>query len=439
MIQAGQKAVFQQTNVALTQIRQVEIDYFSQFFTNFGTQCFLLAGFICGSISQTPAFQAECNYFWQILYNLGAAGCVAFAVQAMIGAVFISVFGQGLAIRGPLGSMVNTIEGMVQEQHNAVILFVCAVVCFVVQEIGMCWVMMDWPYAIISSAVIVIYGLYTYRSALRIYNRFYWEGGTKYKEALAEEELDDLHPEPVIPAHLEAARRGTTLSTLPVEKKEEKKKGLGITKLFKGKKPTAEQQEQYSAERLAHHHDGDGHDDMSEYSETPYVDMDSVKPVVQTAAVSSGADALRKAGGYLTVKLKQKRFSIGRDPWERRYFVLRHHLIYYYQDKRSFDLDPAKPINTRPIDLEGYRLDANANTMQAPFLLSLVPVSEDDVRKAWKFRCDTISEFRNWIEILSVAVREAQASASASEHSGRLDIGHGDDGDDNEDDRITVR
>jgi hypothetical protein len=433
MIQAGQKAVFQQTNVALTQIRQVEIEYFSQFFTNFGTQCFLLAGFICGSISQTPAFQAECNYFWQILYNLGAAGCVAFAVQAMIGSVFISVFGQGLAIRGPLGSMVTTIEGMVQEQHNAVILFVCAVTCFVIQEIGMCWVMMDWPYAIISSAVIVIYGVYTYRSALRIYNRFYWEGGTKYKEALAEEELDDLHPEPVIPAHLEAARRGTTLSTLPTEKKEEKKKGLGIAKMFTGKKATTteQQQEQLSAERLAHN---DGvNDDMSEYSETPYVDMDTMKPIVQTAAVSSGAEALRKAGGYLTVKLKQRRFSMGRDPWERRYFVLRNHVLYYYSDKRSFDLDPAKPINTRPIDLEGYRLEANANTTQAPFLLSLVPISEDDVRKAWKFRCDTVSEFRGWIEILSVAVKDAQ------EHSGRVDFGRDDEEEDEEDDRKTVR
>lgn len=429
MIQAGQKAVFQQTNVALTQIRQVEIEYFSQFFTNFGTQCILLAGFICGSISQTPAFQAECNYFWQIMYNLGSAGCVAFAVQAMIGAVFISVFGQGVALRGPLGSMVNTVEGMVQEQHNAVMLFVFAVTCFVIQEIGMCWVMMNWPYAVISTGIILIYAVYTYRSALRIYNRFYWEGGTKYKEAMAEEELDDLHPEPVIPKHIEAAKRGTTLSTLPSEKKDEKRSTLGISKLFKNKKSAQDQEEQFSAEKLAQQNPG-MMDDISEYSETPYVDMDTVKsPGVTSTAVSSGADALRKAGGYLTVKLKQKRFSLGRDPWERRYFVLRNNLIYYYPDKRSFDLDPAKPINTRPIDMEGYRLEANLNITQAPFLLSLVPISEDDVRKAWKFRCDTISEFRNWIEILTQALKEAATGAQNHE---RYD-------DNDDDDRITVR
>lgn len=418
MIQAGQKAVFQQTNVALTQIRQVEIQYFSDFFTNFGTQCILLAGFICGSISQTPAYNAPCNYFWQITYNLGAAGCVAFSVQAMIGSVFISVFGQGVALRGPLGSMVKTVEGMVQEQHNAVILFVLAVTCFVIQEIGMCWVMMDWPFATLCTVLIILYSMFTYRSALRIYNRFYWEGGTKYKEALAEEELDDLHPEPVIPKHLEAARRGTTLNITPTNSDKKDSKKSSFPNIFKSKK-SAEQQhnDQFTIEKLAHQNMGD--ENMSEYSETPYVNMDSAKPTMaatspKPSALSREADSLRKAGGYLTVKMKQKHFSLGRDPWERRYFVLRHNLIYYYHDKRAFDLDPAKPINTRPIDLEGYRLEYDPNNMQAPYLLTLAPISEDDVRKVWKFRCDTISERRNWVEILTDALKIAEATVRAN-------------------------
>lgn len=407
MIQAGQKAVFQQTNVALTQIRQVEIQYFSDFFTNFGTQCILLAGFICGSISQTPALDADTPFYWKVIYNIGAAGCVAFAVQAMIGSVFISVFGQGVALRGPLGSMVNTVEGMVQEQHNAVILFICAVVCFVIQDIGMSWVMMDMPYAIVCTVIMLLYGLYTYHSALRIYNRFYWEGGTKYKEALAEEELDDLHPEPIVPQHLEATRRGTSLTSASTLTEPRDSKKPFIPVIFKSKKSANQQQ-----------HDEIHQDDdtMSQFSETPYMNMDSGKAPFVPAPVtlSSGADSLRKAGGYLTVKMKQKRFSLGRDPWERRYFVLRHNLIYYYHDKRAFDLDPAKPINTRPIDLEGYRLETDANNLQAPFLLGLVPISEDDVRKSWKFRCDTISEYRNWVEILTEALKIAEATVRAN-------------------------
>lgn len=119
MFQAQQNAVVQEANIALVKIRFMEIEYFTNFFSQFGTQCFVLAGFICGSISQTAQLDDPgCPYIFIILYNSAAATCVALATGAMLASVFIAVFGQGMAIRGPAGSLVKTIDGMVKEQYQ---------------------------------------------------------------------------------------------------------------------------------------------------------------------------------------------------------------------------------------------------------------------------------------------------------------------------------
>jgi hypothetical protein len=90
--------------------------------------------------------------------------------------------------------------------------------------------------------------------------------------------------------------------------------------------------------------------------------------------------------------------------WERRYFLLRGSHIFYYKDKRAYELDPSKPMNSRPIELEGYSLVAGA-VKEPPYLITLIPTDAEDIRKSWKFRCDTLHEFNEWIEKFSHALQ----------------------------------
>jgi hypothetical protein len=431
MLKASQQQVVQQTNLNLVQIRTIEIQYFSNFFTNFGTQCILLGGFICGAISQTPSLDRGVNYFFIILYNLGSAGCVAFAVQALIGSIYISVFGQGRALRGPLGSMVTTVEGMVEEQKTAVLLFIGAVTCFVLQEIGMYWLMMDQVNAIACSIITLIASLLTYRAALRIYNRFYWNAGSiKFHANRDEDDLDELNPEPG-GGNKTLNNNSNSTSNSPMNKQKIRssasdngtaylpkssnggKRGGGsvLGRMFANRNNNNNNQEQNEAERLATRPTQGNGDDFSVMSDTPYMNMaDQVEAVDKSP---------KKLAGYLTVKLKKTL----RDPWERRYFILRNKLIYYYKDKRSCELDPNKPLNSRPINLEGYGLVAGAK--EPPYAISLVPTSEDDIRKAWKFRCDTVAEFSNWVEMLQAAL--AMGDIGLSGHTDIVDVLGGDD------------
>ena len=63
-------------------------------------------------------------------------------------------------------------------------------------------------------------------------------------------------------------------------------------------------------------------------------------------------------------------------------------LIFYYQDKRQYESTPSRPLNSRAIDLDGYTLVAGA--VEPPYNICLLPLDTDDIRKTWKFRCDTV-------------------------------------------------
>jgi hypothetical protein len=54
MIKANQAAVINQANVAMVQLRSAEIQYFSTFFSSFGTQAAIVGGFAVSALSQTP-------------------------------------------------------------------------------------------------------------------------------------------------------------------------------------------------------------------------------------------------------------------------------------------------------------------------------------------------------------------------------------------------
>jgi hypothetical protein len=123
----------------------------------------------------------------------------------------------------------------------------------------------------------------------------------------------------------------------------------------------------------------------------------------------SGDTSQRKAA-FLTVRIINPRkgtisglVSRGGEQWIRYYFVLQDHYLYYYPDRRSYELNPSKPLNVRPIDLEGYKLVINSSEPPI-FSFSIIPLSPEDIRKTWKFRCDTLDELNVWIELLEKAI-----------------------------------
>lgn len=361
MNQAHQQKLVQETNMNLVAIRSAEIEYFSTFFSNFGTQAALIIGCIMGSVSQVPGINSNINYFWVVMYWISTAITLAGALHVLLCTIFINVFGQGLALRGPLGSMVLAVEGMVIEQKQVLFSFILTTAAFGINCIGMYWIMMDQTSAITSSLITLIGMYFWYHYCLRIYNRF------KFSSKGADWD-DSYNPEGVLDDMEEdvTTQKGSLKS----------RKNVGVSM--------------------------GGIPEKTPVVKNPLVDSSSDATYETHASNPSdifldltmdGDDAI---SGYLTLKT-EKRFL--KDPWERRWFVVRGSNLYYYEDKDAFTRNPSMPMNKRPISLEGYTLVAG--TVEAPYPMSLVPVDPDDIRKTWNFRCDTLSEFNKWLVVFS--------------------------------------
>jgi hypothetical protein len=364
MNQANQKQVIQTANMNLVQIRQYELQYFSTFFSNFGTQAALMIGFIAGSLSQVPGTDnpAGAPYFFVVLYWVTSALTMMTGMHALLVSVFLQVFGQGLALRGPVGSMVRAVEGMVAEQQQIFYSFILTMFFFGLQAIGMYWVMMDSTSSIVCTILTVIAMFYWYQYSLRVYNRFSWKNDRVdwQDEEDPDEELDDLNPNA-----MQRTANGGNGGNGGSKKNGSPSKNVtfsgsvagGDKRIVSGN--TVNNNNNNNAFSFSKSVSGSQRGDNNDSTET-----NTLRDIDQFVAESH-----QLSSGYLTIR---NTGTFGRDVWERKYFVIRGTIVYYYKDKRSFDLEPAKPINRRPIDLEGYTMIAGA--VEPPYAISLVPI-----------------------------------------------------------------
>ena len=115
----------------------------------------------------------------------------------------LSVFGPGLAINGPLGSMARAAEGLSVEQEHVLASFIVMMMFFAATTVIIFWALMDIAAAFSSTIVMVIASYFWYSYCERIYLRFYWNkevAGWEHKNGAArEEDADDEDDEPRLP------------------------------------------------------------------------------------------------------------------------------------------------------------------------------------------------------------------------------------------------
>ena len=86
--------------------------------------------------------------------------------------MFLTVYGPGLALRGPLGSMSRAVDGMKIEQSSMLNSYVWLIITFALSILASFWLVMKLEAAIVSSILFCIQAGGWYHYTLRIYNRF---------------------------------------------------------------------------------------------------------------------------------------------------------------------------------------------------------------------------------------------------------------------------
>ncbi len=130
MLKAQQQLLIQNSNQILLAMRQMEINYFSNYFSQYNTIAGLLAGFQLVSITQVVVMGYETTRYIKTLYWLTTAFTFAPSIHCLLTTSFLIVYGPNLALRGPLGSMKRAVDAMVHEQKEVFYSFILTLVVF---------------------------------------------------------------------------------------------------------------------------------------------------------------------------------------------------------------------------------------------------------------------------------------------------------------------
>ena len=119
MIKAEQALLLQAANQQVIKIRNAELTYYTTVFESFNTQCALIAGFVLQALTNLNLEQAEKNKIVSIasiIFWISSAVAIATSLHCVLTTTLCNIYAPGMALRGPLGSMVRAVEGVVEEQ-----------------------------------------------------------------------------------------------------------------------------------------------------------------------------------------------------------------------------------------------------------------------------------------------------------------------------------
>jgi len=142
-------------------------------FNAVGTQAAVLAGF-----TVTAFIEFDCppttNRTIKFLYYISSIVSLSANVLCVANTTFLSVWGTGLAMRGPDGSMVRAVDGMYQLRRNVFLLFGVGMMALLVTAIFGSWILMD-PEAAVASTLLLAYAIYlTFKSYSSITHMFHF-------------------------------------------------------------------------------------------------------------------------------------------------------------------------------------------------------------------------------------------------------------------------
>ena len=199
MLFADKRALETNLKVGLLQIREKELNFYTQNCLAVCTQAALLAGFAYSGLTQV-SIPEEANFWVRLLYISVTVMAMCFEIIAVLNTTLLAIVGPGLALRGPDGSMHPAVDGMMAEYKHALSCFKLGLVCFHLSAGLFGWIMFgcapppaapaappaaararrtDPPthhhaggVALCASLVVLVSLYFLLRYAMRVYQRF---------------------------------------------------------------------------------------------------------------------------------------------------------------------------------------------------------------------------------------------------------------------------
>lgn len=224
-------------------IRQAELDYFINLFTVFGTNAALMGGFTFGILTQNIInYSSKGIKVYKFFYFVLAAITIASCVHVMLVCMLTRVYGPGLALNGPVGSMAKAVEGMRAEQKQIATSVLVMVLSFAIGSMWLFFCVMNFFQAVVATVVFLIAMWFWYCYCERIYLRFYWKTQTNNWNDYSDRARSRVISDDDNPANFVAAPQDGNATTTAANGRFKKKKIKFSLKWAFGMTPRVEEE-----------------------------------------------------------------------------------------------------------------------------------------------------------------------------------------------------
>ena len=300
----------------------------------------LFLGFTYCTFSQNEVKYSKYDiHTFTFIYFAFAALTIAIGVHVILSTVLLTVFGSGLAIIGPLGSMARAAKGLQMEQEQVIISFIAMVLAFALSTVFVFWMIMDYPPAFICSSLFIVAAYMWYTTCERMYLRFYWnkeDDGWQQRDREGDDIDEDDDDEPRLP-YIGNKIADTVDSSSTATSKDNKN-----TSFF----TTLKERVGIRTHNTADH--------------ATFASSLTTSGAGKKSVTTEGYLGIKRASVLTDLVQEQKKSNnysnnYSGAKWKRQYFVLfSNGCLYTYRTRQEYRNDPSSPKYTRPIKVSEY-------------------------------------------------------------------------------------
>lgn len=441
MLRAEQRQVFQETNVRLVELRHLEIDYYFTVNAAIGTQSVLIGGFAYGLFTKNTNNGTEYGRLSLAAFYVTSAITIFASIHVVVMSLLLQVFGPGLALHGPAGSMARAAEVMLDEQRQVMVGFITMMVFFALSTVMCFWTAMDFVSACICTGVFVVavrQWLYYWR---RVYFKLYWD------KSRAKRMFEDVKAHSDEPFVRQTFSKYVNSNNVSTNKDAQPPQSMTTQDSEVSERPSLMDQTRQSIVNMFTRPSVTARPSMAANESTTNNPM-MTSSTMTKVAIDPNSVVME---GYLTKKTLASRRSIMASStsqwsqWERRYCVINGRgQLQSYKSRQEYRAGEPSSLKERPLELEDYWIYFDANipsaedswdetksvvstattatsstkpttaatsTPREMFRMTLVS-KDTDVSRKFIFRCDTEEELEMWFDAIEQLLPENIATSN---------------------------
>lgn len=359
------------------ELRQKELEFNVERFTNLATQASVIAGFSFESLVELEVPE-ETNWVLSSTYFVFGSSAMALSLYCLVISSFACVFGHRLALQGPHGSLERAVQIMVAHRVHIFAVGGASLACLVVAAMLMAWIKMGAA----ATVVTLIFVAFFVSVSARMHRLLllFEIPELQLVTGAVQVNAPNMRGAAVDLARLNPGNRAAPRSVRPTDR------GAYAYQMLRDQQAT-----QSSSGTTA-----------------------SVGSGRQTSACGHNEPSALHHEGHLFKKGEPG--MMRKETTKRRYFVLKGTRLFYFKAWEDFGSGgfQAATNASSPINMLHHEPVVLPDSPDGPHRFDLLPV-DDPLARKWELQAPTAEELKDWLAALRVA--RALAKTSPGAHS----------------------